>query len=567
MNKFLLWLVMLPSAIWKSLGADIPQLKAILKAKLITDDRKPLSFGGNKSVQSKKDRKYTSVLSMVLSFFMGMIYVFPIFLVKVDELLGLTVFFTLFMFFLTFMLITDFTNVLVDTKDKLILYPRPVNNKTLMISKLLYICIYLFRVVIPMSLPAWIVLGILKGWVAVVWFPFCLILMVFIVLFLVNLFYILMLSLSPKGKFKETLNYVQIAFSVLFFATYMIGTRMIDFEKIENISILDFSSLQYLPSYWMAATYSLIAPVTNPISGAVIYSVLALIFPFVSLVVMVRWLSPMFTRKLASADESGERAETKRAKPKKPATKKRYLDYATKLNKDFAARSGFIITWIQTGRSKSFRMRVYPTFAYVPVYFVYILMNSNRDMGTLWDNLGTSIGPMIGLLYMTTFVMMQALNFMTMSESYKASWVYYAAPLEKPGLVLAGAYKAMWVKYFLPFMALISCFVFAVWGPSSILDILLAVMNISLFSIVMMRLGLRMFPFSQKEQMKDMGIKTMVRVFGTLAFMAILGFGHYWASPLWWLKVIFLILSALLFWLVFDSLKNTGWSGIKVTED
>ena len=49
MNKFLLYMVMLLSGLWESLGADIDQLKAILKVRLMLDDRKPMTLGRQQS--------------------------------------------------------------------------------------------------------------------------------------------------------------------------------------------------------------------------------------------------------------------------------------------------------------------------------------------------------------------------------------------------------------------------------------------------------------------------------------------------------------------------------------
>ena len=178
-----------------------------------------------------------------------------------------------------------------------------------------------------------------------------------------------------------------------------------------------------------------------------------------------------------------------------------------------------------------------------------------------------------------------------MSEQYKAAWVYYSAPVDRPGEIIAGAYKAMWVKYFMPFMAAISFFVLAVWGAGVILDIILAVVNITLFSVVIMRLSNRALPFSKKEQIKDSGLKTIVRVLGTLLLMGVLAVTHValvgLSSPAeseftvdlsaffntrWLtvisilLKMVFLILSSVFMWLVFDSLKNTGWKSLQKAE-
>src|SRR5947209_4725985 len=117
MNKLLLRLALLPSGLWRAADADVGQLRAILEVKLKMDDRKPLNFGRQK--QQKKDRKFTSILGMFVSFVTGIMYIFPLIFIN-DLILSFTTFFSLFLFLLTFTLITDFSNVLIDTRDKYI---------------------------------------------------------------------------------------------------------------------------------------------------------------------------------------------------------------------------------------------------------------------------------------------------------------------------------------------------------------------------------------------------------------------------------------------------------------
>ncbi|MCB0700879.1 MAG: hypothetical protein H6551_11040 [Chitinophagales bacterium] len=570
MNKLLLYLMMLPSGLWKRLGADTEQLRAILHAKLLMDDRKPLSFGANKGLErkrkKKKERKNTSFITVLLSFFMGMIYVFPIIMVEANPVIGLAMFYSIFIVFFTFTLITDFANVLVDTKDKLILFPKPVSDKTIMLSRLLYIFIYIFRLAIPMSLPAWIVFGIIKGWVGVLWFPIPLVFLIFVAVFLVCGFYLLMLRLSKPGKFQDVLNYAQIGFSIVFFATYMLSSRMIDPEALQKLDIQVFSWAKYVPTYWVAASWTWIEPSVEVIEGTRWLSILAVVFPLFSLWATVKYLAPSFVKGLVSSDNVNTEKPTAKKSAKEIKSQNRVYRWANMFNKSDASKAGFIITWLQTNRSRNFRMRVYPTFAYVPVYFFYVILIDRKPFMEVWNNLPNTKNFII-LLYMTTFVIMQGVTFITMSEHYKASWVYFSSPLQKPGEVIAGAFKAMWVKYFLPFMIAIGIFVVYVWGPSKIWDVILATINITLFIIAQMYFGNRMLPFSQKEQIKDKAGKTMIRMLLIIVLMGGLGLLHGLTLLMWWLKLIFIVLSAIMMWMFYDSLKNTPWEKLKTVED
>lgn len=570
MSKLLLKLVMLFSGVWKSLGADVDQLHSILQTKLLVDNRKPVSFGANKGPQrkKKKERKNTIFLTMLLSMFMGIIYVFPIVVTEFDMAFGLFIFYTLFMFFFTFTILSDFSNILIDTKDKYILFPRPVNDKTITLSRLIYIGIYLFRLVIPMSIPAWAMFGFLHGWVAAIWFPFTVILCVCIVLFLICAFYITLVRIAGAGKFNDVLNYFQIAFSIVFFAVWMFSSRMINTEEIQQISIIDYPWVKFMPSYWIGVSYSWLDPSVLILPGTKWLSILAIVFPIFSLWATVKWLAPHFSKSLVSGEN---RVDTPARKVKTssadiPGKRKRYLRLADMFNRSDAAKAGFIITWLQTGRNRAFQMRVYPSMAYVPVYFFYLLLGTDKSFAEVWEQLPEKKVYVI-LLYLTTFAVMQSLTYMTMSDQYKAAWVYYSTPLAKPGEVIAGAAKAMLVKFFLPFMVGIGAFVVYVWGLPAILDVILATINITLFVFLMVRFNYRVLPFSIKEQIKDSGIKTTLRVIIVMSIIGILGTGHYFASLFWWLKVIFAALSAILLWLLYDSLKNLPWSRVKSTED
>ena len=91
MNKLLLYLVMTPSALWGSMGADVVQLRAILKIRLMLDDRKPMGIGRQ---QNKKKIKYGSLFSSFIYLVMGFFYMMPLNVIQ-DRILSLTIYFTI----------------------------------------------------------------------------------------------------------------------------------------------------------------------------------------------------------------------------------------------------------------------------------------------------------------------------------------------------------------------------------------------------------------------------------------------------------------------------------------
>jgi ABC-2 type transport system permease protein len=554
MNKLFLNMVMLPSSLWKNLGADNVQLRAILQTKLILDDRKPLAMALGKQQKVKKEQKYGSVRSSLIFLMLGVFYMFPIMIVP-DRIFSLTMYFSLLISAIVLMLITDFSNVLFDSRDKFILFPRPVNDRTLVLARLLHVFIYLLRIIIPISLPGWIALGWFDGWKSATLFPVVIVLMVLLSLFIVNSVYLLVLRLTKPEKFKDIINYFQVVASIVFFISTYLMPRMFDADPT-HFSILNYPWVRNAPSYWLAVCWSWIGyPVA--LSGSAVYSVLAVVLPLACMFVLVKWLAPQFAQRIGGIDVVGTEGYTPVAK--RTSRSKLYQKLADAFNHSDEAKAGFMIAWLQTARSRSFRMRVYPTFAYIPVYFGFIIFSSKHSVAETLHRLSGSSFQLFPL-YMSSFVMISVLGYLAASDQYKAAWVYYAGPVATPGRIMIGAMKAMWLKFFLPFFIAISVFVLCVWGPQAIWDVLLALVNVTLFIVSISRINPQL-PFSQAEQMKQ-GAGRILKSFFAMIMPMALGAGHYFAMNLWWLKAIFLILSAILLWLVADSYANTPWSRV-----
>lgn len=562
MNRFFLFLIMLPKGLWRALGADLPQLKAILDVKLKLDDRRPMPFGRN-NPKKKKPARYMTAFSMFLSAMMGALYVMP--LTIDDTYMALWLYFSLFTVMLSILLVTDFSTTLFDSRDKHILFPRPVTERTILLSRMLHMLIYLLRIVLPMSLAGWIVLGIDKGLPAVFWFPVAISMLTLIALFFVNGIYLLLLRWVKPEKFKDVINYFQIGFSICFFVLAYVMPRVANGAEFFQMKYQHYPWAKFTPTFWLAASYSWIAPGTLSLR---LLSILAVVGPMALIWLTVKYLSPSFASRIALidtvADVSASTAkDTTKAGVTRASGSRLYLWLADRLNRNPLSKAGFSIAWLQTDRSRNFKMRVYPSFAYVPVYFFFLITQSGKPLSEVWETLSDSSMYLV-LLYMNSFVVMQLVSMTVFSDQYKASWIYYTSPVARPGNVMAGAFKGIWVKYFLPMFLVVSMFVLYVWGATKILDVALAFTNITVFGLLIVRLAHRRLPFSAMEQMNEKGNRFLKTLF-VMIFPFCLGFGHFWAAktPFVWLRGLFLGLSIILLCLLWDSYRNTSWEEVK----
>src|SRR5687767_2710633 len=143
------------------MGIDSGLLKTILVTKLTIDDRRPNSM----QMMRKKDSRpvnAATIGTILMSGLLGLLYLGAFFFSK-DEATGLTFYFSLFFFMLSASLISDFTSVLIDVRDNYIILPKPVNDRTVLMARILHIFIHVCKLVVPMSLPGVVYMVIEKG--------------------------------------------------------------------------------------------------------------------------------------------------------------------------------------------------------------------------------------------------------------------------------------------------------------------------------------------------------------------------------------------------------------------
>ena len=152
-DTFFLRLFLLPAALYHKLGVNVEHLQAILVAKLTMDNRRPAAFQQMRQSKEKKELNKATLKTMLGSLFMGLLFLFS-FAVGNDLVTRLTLFFSMFIFMLAATLITDFTSVLIDIRDNLIILPKPVSDATFVTARLLHIAIHINKIMLPMGLPA-----------------------------------------------------------------------------------------------------------------------------------------------------------------------------------------------------------------------------------------------------------------------------------------------------------------------------------------------------------------------------------------------------------------------------
>ncbi|MEQ1624831.1 MAG: hypothetical protein ABL870_09080, partial [Sediminibacterium sp.] len=304
-NRFFLNIVLLPSGIYERMGVDIAQLKSILKIKLAMDDRRASSFQQTRAQKNKKPIKLATLGTMLLTLMMGAFFLFSFFIGNDDVTKG-TIYFSMYIFMLASTLISDFTSVLIDVRDNMIILPKPVSDKTFLLSRLLHIVIHISKLILPMTLPAMILIGTARGIGGVSSFAFLVLLATLFTIFLINALYIFILRVTTPERFKTIISYFQIFIAIAFYASYQLVPRLINKVALENYRVGDSIFIWLAPPYWFANAWNLLNNADFGI-GAMISMLLSITVPIASIWVVIKYFAPNFNRKLSmiSGSEGG----------------------------------------------------------------------------------------------------------------------------------------------------------------------------------------------------------------------------------------------------------------------
>jgi hypothetical protein len=464
-NRFFLRIVLLPSALYDRMGVNVFHLRAILQTKLLMDDRRPNTFQQT-GIRKNKQVTLATLGTMFLSALMGSFFLLSFFVGK-DYVTHLTIYFSMYIFLLASSLISDFTSVLIDIRDNYIILPKPVSDRTVVTARLLHIMIHLSKIVLPMSLPGIIFVAYdNNAWGAVIFFILLVFASVFTI-FLINAIYIFILKVTTPQKFQNIISYFQIFFAILMYGSYQIIPRMMEKVTLEGYNISNNKWLWLAPSYWFAMAWQGFINF-NITTKYLLAMVISILLPVVSIYIVIKYFAPSFNQKLSLINSSNAEPANEAGKIKEGAlsTSAYVLTMAKWFSKKGAERMSFLFCWKMTSRSKDFKLKVYPAIGYMIVILVMPFLRGNSlSLNELHDSRGAGAFVFVGIIYFSSFLIMQVIQQITYSDKYKAAWIYFTAPINSPGELIQGALKAALIKFYIPVVVLVTATAMIITGP------------------------------------------------------------------------------------------------------
>lgn len=551
MEKILLSFLDLFRWAYNLLKVDYEQVRSIVAIKLMMDNRRQLVGYQRKN---KKEPANMFIRSMIFyaifgSFVGWAVYAIPSFMV------AMIMFYAYIMVMIAMTLITDFSSILLDTSDNTIILPRPVDGRTLFASRLTHILLYLGQLISALSIAPLIAASIKYGALLGVFFVIGIILAAATSVFITNAIYLLVLQFASEEKLKNIINYFQIGMAVFFMAGYQILPKILNKFNFEGY-VFEIKWWAFLlPPVWFAGSLESIHQMSTDLSHLVL-SVLALTIPATGLYVVGKYLSPIFARKLGAI--GGDPDQVKSTDKKEQSN--RIATISGVITSSPIERGAFEALFKILGRDRKIKLKVYPAYGYIFIFGFIFILTGKDEIATVWQALPQTKYHLL-LIYLTFMVVQVALYEIPYSDDFKASWLYFSAPIQRPGEILSATVKAIMLRLFIPGYILISAVVLFVWKAAAIDDLIFGLFNNYMMLLVFASINKKYLPFSMAPNARNQ-MGNIVRSMLTFILIGLIGLSHYLLSLMPILVLAAIPVQILCIWLLQRSYGRTSWDDI-----
>jgi hypothetical protein len=479
-------------------GVDYGMMRSILQVKLTMDGRRtPTVLAATQKNTEKKDGSPFRLQWIYL--LMGA-FMIPLILPSGHYMLQMSLIFGIVMFMISTTLISDFSSVLLDLRDKNILFSKPVDRRTLNMAKNIHVLIYLFTVTLTITGPSLIVSLFHHGILFFLLYCGVIVLMDCFILVITALLYLLILKLFDGEKLKDVINYVQILLTIGITLGYQLISRLFNLAEL-SASFRPTWWQYFIPPVWFAAPFELTLGGERGTHFVVLTGV-ALILPLLLIITYIK-LMPQFEKSLQklSAQDAGGRENARLA---------RWLSGVVCKTKEEGMF--FRFTWSMMKTERDFKLKVYPTLGFSIVFpFIFIF-------NLIWqgDTAGIRDSKAYLFIYFSAMLLVTIVQMLRYSASYKGAWIYQVIPLPDENPVYRGMLKAALFRLILPlYLAEAALFAF-IFGAHILPDLVAVLLATLIYAVICFRALPRALPFSERfeaAKQKDFTVSTFLMLF------------------------------------------------------
>lgn len=514
------------SGLYKKAGVDYDMFRLILNVKLTMDGRRKATvFNDTKKNKEDSNQFYKALLLYAFfGIFIGLMLIFDI-----NKMYMMSIYFSAIMFMVLTIFISDFSYVILDVKDKNIIFTKGVDSKTINAAKITHIFIYMLYLTLALAGVS-LVISFKYGLLYSLIFIIEIILLDIFMIIITALAYFLVLKFFDGEKLKDIINIVQIVLSIFMVVLYQVVPRL--FEFIDILSFKYEEKLWHLlvPPMWFAAPLSIISG-EGVTELKVIMSIFAIIVPIISLFIYLKSASS-FEKNLQKLNNNEDKIKEKG---------KLLIRINNLLCKDNTEKAFFNFSLGIMNSEREFKLKIYPNLALgivLPIIFMAIGIDRSNSIG-VFGSLRNSRSYLS--IYSFALVIPNILVMLRYSEKYLGAWIYEVAPIMDTSYMFKGVIKGALCKLMLMPYIIISIVFIIIFGPKVIIHLIIAFLSFILLMLMNFGILKKEFPFSKKFEVTNSG-ESLICVFISLAGILMAWGIHFTISKMPLVTFIYLIM-------------------------
>ena len=468
------------SGIFTSFGVDYKIMRTILEVKLTMDERRVPTIMNSNGKKKKETEKNSFFGSLWLYIFFGL-FMIPFVLGKGNYIFNMSFVFGFLFFMIMTSLISDFSSVLLDVRDKNIIATKPISSVTISMAKIIHILIYMFSLTAALIGPSLIVSLFVQGPLFFIIFLLEIILVDIFIVVLTALFYMLILKFFDGEKLKDIINYVQIILSLAIVIGYQFLGRLFEVVKLNVVFTPKWWQYLIVP-VWYGAPFELILKGDLNINY-IVFSILAILVPIIAISIYIK-LIPVFEANLQKLNNGSSKSKKKN---------RSFENFVAKvICRKNEERTFFKFTSSMMKNEREFKLKVYPSLGFAIIFPFIFIFNQLRaeSFSSIAD------GKYYLNIYFCALMLPSVITMLKFSGKYKAAWIYGVIPFRDTSSIFRGSLKAFLVKLMAPVYLIDSIIFICIFGLRIIPDLILVFLNILLFTIICFKLMKKGLPFS-----------------------------------------------------------------------
>lgn len=490
--------------VYRMMGVNPDQVFAIVHLNMILDERKDKMPG-------MRDKNNNQLIWLILIFAtLGIILLYDLF--RFDTVFQqFSIFFTMFMGLMFFILITYFSDVLLKQPEQTLINAQPVTNQTAIVAKFTHIGLYVLLLSISLGAPSIVRVGYIYSSLIALLFALGIIIAGICVLLIINLVFLIIINTVGEQYLQKVLLSSQV---VVAGVAILSGTILR--ESIEYLTDIG-NSFEINLVWWQFLIFPMwfAAPFQGIINGFTVESTLFTLLLIISLIVSF----VLYSKKAYVIQQnlllknSRQNTTVHQSLLMKLG---RILSRASSIERPY-----FNLYWKLLSRDTVLKSKIYPNLVQgliVPIAVLVPVYISSERRAFILENTPSSL---FFILYTTTFALPAVIHLIQFSTSYKAFWLKEFVPNNQNSVQYRAAYKVILTKLLLPMYTIASMLYILALGTMPIIILMNGYLYNGVVLYVLMDVFLKNSPFSKKIRSSLMGIGC----FGQLAGMIIISLG------------------------------------------